>query len=50
MPYTVTVAGPETEVVPPMRSYSLNAKGNFQFDRVITGWRNRPVLDWRLKR
>ena len=30
--------------------YSLNAKGNFQFDRVITGWRDRPVLDWRLKR
>ena len=37
-------------VVPPMRSYSTNAKGNFQFDRVISGWRNRPVLDLRLKR
>ena len=30
--------------------YSLNAKGNFQFERVIGGWRNRPVLDLRLKR
>ncbi len=39
-----------TEVAPAMRSYSLNAKGNFQFDRVITGWRKRPVLDLRLKR
>ena len=25
-------------------------KGNFQFDRVILGWRDRPVLDLRLKR
>ena len=32
------------------RDYSPNAKGNFQFDRVITGWRDRPVLDLRLKR
>ena len=30
--------------------YSPNAKGNFLFDRVITGWRDRPVLDLRLKR
>ena len=29
---------------------AANAKGNFQFDRVITGWRNRLVLDFRLKR
>ncbi len=29
---------------------SPNAKGNFLFDRVITGWRDRPVLDLRLKR
>ena len=33
-----------------MLSYSTNAKGNFQFDRVITGWRNRLVLDLRLKK
>ena len=33
-----------------MLSYALNAKGNFQFDRAITGWRNRPVLDLRLKK
>ena len=31
-------------------SYSTNAKGNFQFDRVISGWRDRPVLDLRLKK
>jgi len=33
-----------------MQSYSTNAKGNFRFDRVISGWRNRPVLDLRLKK
>ena len=38
------------EVGPTVRSYSTNAKGNFQFDRVISGWRDRPVLDLRLKR
>ena len=38
------------EVAPAMQNYSTNAKGNFQFDRVITGWRNRPVLDLRLKK
>ena len=41
---------PRPEVVPPMQSYSTNAKGNFQFDRVIGGWRDRPVLDFSLKR
>ena len=40
----------QTEVAPAMRSYSTNAKGNFQFDRVIGGWRDRPVLDLRLKK
>jgi hypothetical protein len=25
------------------------AKGNFQFERVIAGWRQRPVLDLRRK-
>jgi hypothetical protein len=30
--------------------YSPNAKGNFQFERVVTGWRNTPILDLRLKR
>ena len=33
-----------------MRNYSTNAKGNYQFNRVIGGWRDRPVLDLRLKR
>ena len=40
----------EVGAAPVMRSYALNAKGNFQFDRAITGWRNRPVLDLRLKK
>ena len=40
----------KTEVAPAMPSYSTNAKGNFQFDRVIGGWRDRPVLDLRLKK
>ena len=39
----------QVEVAPTMRSYSTNAEGNFQFDRVISGWRDRPVLDLRLK-
>lgn len=30
--------------------YSPNAKGNFQFERVVTGWRGTSVLDLRLKR
>jgi hypothetical protein len=29
--------------------YSPYAKGNFQFERVIAGWRQRPVLDLRRK-
>jgi hypothetical protein len=31
--------------------HSPYAKGNFQFERVVTGWRgSSPVLDLRLKR
>ena len=30
--------------------YSPNAKGNFQFERVIGGWRALPLLDLRRKR
>lgn len=30
--------------------YSPNAKANFQFDRVVKGWRNRRILDLRLKK
>ena len=29
---------------------SLNAKDNFRFERVITGWRNGAVVDLRRKR
>ena len=33
------------------RNHSTYAKGNFEFERVVTGWRaSRPVLDLRLKR
>jgi hypothetical protein len=32
------------------RDYSPNAKGNFQFERVVAGWRGTSVLDLRLKR
>jgi hypothetical protein len=32
------------------RDYAPNAKGNFQFDRVVAGWRDTPILDLRLKR
>ena len=45
-----TPHSPELCIAPTMRSYSTNAKGNFQFDRVISGWRDRPVLDLRLKK
>jgi len=30
-------------------NYSPNAKCNFQFDRVVAGWRNTPIIDLRLK-
>jgi hypothetical protein len=29
--------------------HAPNAKGNFQFDRVVTGWRGIPLLDLRHK-
>jgi hypothetical protein len=32
------------------REHSPNAKANFQFERVIRGWRGGPVLDLRLKK
>jgi hypothetical protein len=32
------------------RCHSPNAKGNFQFDRLIEGWRRQAVLDLRRKR
>jgi hypothetical protein len=32
------------------RHGSLNAKDNFRFDRVITGWREGAVVDLRRKR
>jgi hypothetical protein len=32
------------------RSHSTYAKGNFQFERVVAGWRTRAVLDLRLKK
>jgi hypothetical protein len=32
------------------RDLAPNAKANFQFERVIRGWRGGPVLDLRLKK
>jgi hypothetical protein len=32
------------------REHSPYAKGNFQFERVVTGWRATPILDLRLKK
>jgi hypothetical protein len=29
---------------------STNAKDNFRFERMIVGWRERPVVDLRRKR
>ena len=29
---------------------ALNAKGNFRFERQIVEWRDRPLVDLRLKR
>jgi len=39
----------EVHVAEQGRNYSPNAKGNFQFERVIVGWRGRAVLDLRRK-
>ena len=30
--------------------YAPYTKANFQFERVMTGWRNTPILDLRLKK
>jgi hypothetical protein len=32
------------------RDHAPNAKANFQFERLIRGWRDGPVLDLRLKK
>jgi hypothetical protein len=37
------------DVTEQRRQHSPNAKGNFQFERVIVGWRGRAVLDLRRK-
>ena len=39
----------EEDVREQRADYSPNAKGNFQFERVIVGWRVRQVLDLRRK-
>ena len=40
----------QVEIRQQRRNYSPNAKGNFQFERVVTGWRGIRLLDLRLKR
>ena len=32
------------------RDHAPYTKGNFQFERVVRGWRNTPILDLRLKK
>jgi hypothetical protein len=44
------VKGGEQDIAQHRRNHSPYAKGNFQFERVVTGWRGRSVLDLRLKR
>jgi hypothetical protein len=40
----------EVEIAEQWRDHSPYTKGNFEFKRVVTGWRGRSVLDLRLKR
>jgi hypothetical protein len=40
----------EIDVREQRRDYAPYAKGNFQFERVVRGWRNTPILDLRLKK
>jgi hypothetical protein len=44
-----TVKFVEVNIGQERRTHSPNAKGNFQFERVIEGWRWRTVLDLRRK-
>jgi hypothetical protein len=39
----------EVHVRQERRNHSPNAKGNFQFERVVEGWRSQAVLDLRRK-
>jgi hypothetical protein len=41
----------EHDIAEQRRKHAPYTKGNFEFDRTVTGWRTRyPVLDLRLKR
>src|SRR6266849_796541 len=40
----------EIDVREQRRDYAPYTKANFQFERVMTGWRNTPILDLRLKK
>ena len=40
----------ECEIGEHRRDYAPYTKGNFQFERVVKGWRNTPILDLRLKK
>ena len=49
--YQIELAGPGAVLAPFAKLHSPYTKGNFEFDRVVTGWRgSHPVLDLRLKR
>jgi hypothetical protein len=39
----------QKEISQQRTDHSPNAKGNFQFERVVVGWRSRAILDLRRK-
>ena len=40
----------KVDIAQDWRNHAPYTKGNFQFERVVTGWRGRSVLDLRLKK
>ena len=46
----MTVQGMQVDVRQQRADHSPYAKGNFQFERVVKGWRSIPLLDFRRKR
>jgi hypothetical protein len=49
-PACVADAAGQTLVPTGETDYAPYTKANFQFERVMTGWRNTPILDLRLKK
>jgi hypothetical protein len=44
------IKGRQENIAQQRRHHAPNAKANFQFERVIRGWRDGAVLDLRLKK